>query len=336
MSRLPRRTDWTASRSTSSSEEALNRLDKLDRWTDEFLAYVRFEKGLADNTVVAYGRDLALWRAFCDATSIDPATADVSDLTTFLQRLRAGRAPASRPFSPATIARVRVSLRAFFRFLVREGRVESDPTSTLGAPTQPRSLPKAIAIDDVERLLDMPANDLLGRRDRAILEVLYGTGLRISELAALDVDDVDLDAGSVLVRSGKGKKARVVPIGRAGRRAVGDYLTLSRPALTMRLSGGPASHRAALFLNARGGRLSRQGCWKILTGYARAAGIEERVSPHTLRHSFATHMLDAGADIRVVQELLGHASLTTTQVYTLVSTERLREVYLTSHPRARG
>jgi integrase/recombinase XerD len=169
-----------------------------------------------------------------------------------------------------------------------------------------------------------------------MLEVLYGTGVRISELGALDVDDVHLDDGSVLVRSGKGNKARMVPMGRAARKAVGDYLTITRAELIKKAAGKNADGHAALFLNARGGRLSRQGCWKILKGYARLGGMESKVSPHTLRHSFATHMLDAGADIRAVQELLGHASLATTQVYTLVSDQRLREVYLTSHPRARA
>jgi len=276
-----------------------------------------------------------LWRAFVADSNTDPAKVKAKDLTAFLERVRAGHPPASRPLSPSTVARLVVSLRALYRFLTREGRVTNDPTATLGVPKQSRSLPKAIPIEDVERLIDLPAPDLLGRRDRAILETLYATGLRISELAALDVDDVDPSEGSVLVRSGKGGKGRVVPMGRQARSAVGDYLTVSRPELakrqTTRSGGG-----GAMFLNARGGRLSRQGCWKILKGYARTAGIEDRVSPHTLRHSFATHMLDAGADIRVVQEMLGHASLATTQVYTLVSDQRLREVYLTSHPRARG
>jgi integrase/recombinase XerD len=229
-----------------------------------------------------------------------------------------------------------VSIRAFFRFLVREGYVDSDPTVTLGVPKQARSLPKAIPIEEVERLIGLPDTSPLGRRDRAILEVLYGTGVRISELAALDVDDVDIEQGSALIRSGKGNKTRIVPMGRAARSAVGEYLTTTRPELVKKRTAASRAGGAALFLNARGGRLSRQGCWKILKGYARAGGLEEKVSPHTLRHSFATHMLDAGADIRAVQELLGHASLTTTQVYTLVSDQRLREVYLTSHPRARG
>jgi integrase/recombinase XerD len=182
-------------------------------------------------------------------------------------------------------------------------------------------------------LVEAPNKDLLGRRDRAILEVLYGAGVRISELVALDVDDVDLDEPSILVRAGKGNKARRLPLGRAARRALEAYLSLTRPELAVR--GTASKARGALILNARGGRLSRQGCWKILKGYARAAGLADRVSPHTLRHSFATHMLDAGADIRAVQELLGHASVATTQVYTLVSDRRLREVYLASHPRAR-
>jgi integrase/recombinase XerD len=323
----------TPSRSTSSSEASLRRLDS---WIDEFISFARFEKGLSDNTVAAYRRDLQTWRAFCAAAKADPGAIRPATLTSYLERLRAGKPPANQPLSPATVARHVVSVRALYRFLVREGHLSADPTVALGVPRQPRSLPKAIPIADVERLIDLPAADLLGRRDRAILEVLYGTGVRISELAALDVDDLDIDAGSVLVRSGKGGKGRIVPVGKAARRAVGDYVTVTRPELTKKLKGGPAGHRAALFLNARGGRLSRQGCWKILKAYARVAGLEDKVSPHTLRHSFATHMLDAGADIRVVQELLGHANVTTTQVYTLVTDSRLREVYLTSHPRARG
>jgi integrase/recombinase XerD len=174
----------------------------------------------------------------------------------------------------------------------------------------------------------------MGRRDSAILETLYGAGLRISELVSLDVDDLDLEEGSVLVRTAKGGRARRIPLGRAACETTGAYLTITRPDLATRAPAGAPS--GALWLNARGGRLTRQGTWKLIKGYARLAGLDEAVTPHTLRHSFATHMLDAGADIRVVQELLGHASLTTTQIYTLVSQSRLREVYLTSHPRARN
>lgn len=322
--------------SPSHSKTPSSALGRLDGWIDEFISYIRFEKGLAENTVAAYRRDLLLWRAFCADAKADPRRVTADDLTSFLERLRAGKAPASKPFSPSSVARLVVSLRALYRFLLREGRVDVDPTAGLGVPKLPRSLPKAIPLEDVERLIDLPDTSPLGRRDKALIEILYGTGLRISELAALDVDDIDIDAGTLLVRAGKGNKSRVVPVGRAARKAVADYLTVTRADLVKKGSARSAQDRSALFLNARGGRLSRQGCWKILKGYARTGGLEDKVSPHTLRHSFATHMIDAGADIRAVQELLGHASLATTQVYTLVSDQRLREVYLTSHPRAKA
>lgn len=319
----------TADRSATSRRDR-----RLENWIDEFVSYVRSEKGLADNTVAAYRRDLELWRSFCALKSLDPAAVKTSNLTNFLEHLRNGKKPASKPMSPSSVARVLVSVRSFFRFLVREEYISDDPTLKVGSPKRARSIPKAIPLEDVERLVELPPKDLLGRRDRAILETLYGAGLRISELVALDVDDVDLDEGSVLVRSGKGSKGRRVPVGRAAIGAVGDYLTITRKELARKSTKGAAG--GGLFLNARGGRLSRQGCWKILKKYARAGGLGEKVSPHTLRHSFATHMLDAGADIRVVQELLGHASLSTTQVYTLVSDSHMREVYVASHPRARG
>jgi len=298
------------------------------------VSYVRLEKGLSDNTVDAYRRDLLAWREFCGLHGVRGLDASPDDVTAYLDALRKGAPPATRPLSPASVARMLVVVRAFYRFLTREGKIDVDPTGRVGVPRRPRSLPKAIPLDDVERLLTQPGEDLLGARDKAILEVLYGTGVRISELANLDVDDVDTRARTVLVRSGKGAKSRLVPLGRVARSALEAYLTRSRPELARRQSKQKPG--GALFLNARGGRLSRQGSWKILKGYARLAGLEDRVSPHTLRHSFATHMLDRGADIRVVQELLGHASLATTQVYTLVSDRRLREVYLSSHPRARG
>jgi integrase/recombinase XerD len=320
--------------SPSRSSTSSSALGRLDGWIDEFISYIRFEKGLSENTVAAYGRDLNLWREFCATAKVDPRAVKPKDLTVFLELLRAGKPPASKAFSPSSVARLVVSLRGLYRFLLREGRVDSDPTAGLGVPKLPRSLPKAIPIEDVERLIELPDSSPLGRRDKALLEVLYGTGVRISELAALDLDDVNIDDGSVLVRAGKGNKARLVPMGRAARRAVGDYLTVTRADLVKKSK--QSTGQAALFLNARGGRLSRQGCWKILKGYARAGDMADKVSPHTLRHSFATHMLDAGADIRAVQELLGHASLATTQVYTLVSDQRLREVYLTSHPRAKS
>ncbi|CAN5519811.1 site-specific tyrosine recombinase XerD [soil metagenome] len=284
------------------------------------------------NTIAAYRRDLRAWRSFLAETSIDPLRVEPQALTAYLERLRG--ASAAGPLAPSSVARRLVSVRGLYRFLLREKAVELDPTARLGTPKRPRSLPKAIAVEDVIRLIEAPDQGLLGRRDRAMLETLYGAGLRISELIALDVDDVDLDERSVSVRGGKGGKDRRVPVGRAAVDAVGRYLALSRPVLVTRSHG--ATSRGGLWLNSRGARLSRQGCWKVLKRQASAAGLGERVSPHTLRHSFATHLVDAGADIRVVQELLGHASLATTQVYTLVSDGRLREVYLSSHPRARG
>jgi integrase/recombinase XerD len=310
------------------------RSTRFDRWIDEFLSYIQFEKGLAANTVQSYRRDLTLLAKYCDELDVDGAAVTESDLTDLLERLRTGEFPASKPFAPSSVARILVSLRSFYRFALREKGLETDPTAKLGAPKQPRSIPKAIPLEDVERMLDQPDGSLLGARDRAILETLYGAGLRISELVGLDVDDIDLDEGTVLIRSGKGSKSRRVPLGRQAVAATGAYLTGTRPELLK--GAGVRRSAGAAFLNARGGRLTRQGCWKILKSYARRAGLGEKVSPHTLRHSFATHMLDAGADIRVVQELLGHASLATTQVYTLVSDRRLREVYLASHPRAKG
>lgn len=294
------------------------------------MTYLRFERGLADNTIAAYRRDLVVWQRFCDERGIDATSASGADVTDYLEHLRS-RSADGGSYSPSSVARMIVSLRSFHRFLVREGLATTDPTAKVGSPKRPRSIPKAIPLDEVERLLELPSPDPLGRRDRAILETLYGAGCRISELVNLDVDDLDIDEGSILIRSGKGGKSRRVPVGRAARAAVADYLTTVRPGLARKAQRSTP----ALFLNARGSRLSRQGCWKILRRYAEVAGLEDRVSPHTLRHSFATHMLDAGADIRVVQDLLGHASLATTQVYTLVSDSKMREVYYSSHPRAR-
>jgi len=223
-----------------------------------------------------------------------------------------------------------VAVRGLHRFAHREGLTTGDPAREVRPPSPVRRLPKAIAIEEVERLLEAAGADgtPAALRDRALLELLYGTGARISEVVALSVDD--LQRGSGLVRlDGKGGKQRMVPVGSYAQRAVDGYLVRGRPALAAAGTGGPA-----LFLNARGGRLSRQSAWAVLVAAAGRAGLSGRVSPHTLRHSFATHLLDGGADVRVVQELLGHASVTTTQVYTLVTVDTLREVYATAHPRA--
>jgi integrase/recombinase XerD len=283
--------------------------------------------------VAAYRRDLELWRRFCALAEVHPARPSAADLTSFLERARAGGAPFASATAPSTASRLIVSLKSLYRFLARDGEIAADPTATLGTPRRPRALPRAIGVEDVGRLVEAPPPTLLGRRDRALLETLYGAGVRSSELVALDLDDIDLEERTALVRGGKGNKDRLVPIGRAAGEALVSYIMRSRPELARRSRSGA---QGALWLNARGARLTRQGSWKILKQHARAVGLGDRVTPHTLRHSFATHLLDAGADIRVVQELLGHASLTTTQVYTLVTDPQLRDVYLSSHPRARG
>jgi integrase/recombinase XerD len=224
-----------------------------------------------------------------------------------------------------------VAVRGLHRFAVREGLASADPARELRPPTPPRSLPKAITVEQVEMLLDAAGFDdtSLALRDRALLELLYATGARISEAVGLDVDELDLETGSVRL-FGKGSRERVVPVGRFARTAIESYLVRARPLL----SAGGGRGGAAVFLNSRGGRLSRQSAWAVLRAAADKAGLRVDVSPHTLRHSFATHLLDGGADVRVVQELLGHASVATTQIYTLVTVERLREVYAAAHPRA--
>jgi integrase/recombinase XerD len=231
-----------------------------------------------------------------------------------------------QPFAAATVARTLVAVRGLHRFLVREGLTGVDPSVEVTGPRLPRPLPKALPLEAVERLLAAPVgDDPPALRDRAMLEVLYGAGLRISELVDLDVDDVELESGSVRA-FGKGRRERIVPLGRPARRAVEAWLVRGRPGLTPE---GPA-----MFVNLRGGRLTRQGAWKVVRRHGEAAELADDVSPHTLRHSYATHLLDGGADVRIVQELLGHASVNTTQIYTMVSRARLREVYERAHPRA--
>jgi integrase/recombinase XerD len=233
-----------------------------------------------------------------------------------------------------------VAVRGLHAFAVAEGLAQSDPATAVRPPPPPRRLPKAISVAEVEKLLAAACTGPSGLRDRALLELLYGTGARISEAVSLDVDDLDLSGGespgslaSAVRLNGKGGKQRLVPVGTFARQAVEAYLVRARPALASAARGGQPS--PALFLNARGGRLTRQGAWGALRAAAGRAGLAH-VSPHVLRHSFATHLLDGGADVRVVQELLGHASVTTTQVYTLVTVDKLREVYAAAHPRAIG
>ncbi len=295
-----------------------------------YVDHLVVERGLADNTLKSYRRDLRRYLAFLTSRGVeDLAGVDEGTVSEFLAHLREGDAD-HPPLSAASAGRAVVAVRGFHRFAVRDGLTTVDPSAAVRPPAPAKRLPKALPVADVERILEAAGapGTALALRDRALLELLYGCGARISEAVGLDVDDLDLDAESVLLR-GKGSKERVVPFGSMAREAVAAYLVRARPALVV---GGTGN--AALFLNARGGRLSRQSAWTVLVRAAERAGVTAEVSPHTLRHSFATHLIDGGADVRVVQELLGHASVTTTQVYTLVTVDSLREVYATAHPRA--
>ncbi|NED98343.1 site-specific tyrosine recombinase XerD [Phytoactinopolyspora alkaliphila] len=297
-----------------------------------YLDHLAVERGLAANTLASYRRDLRRYVEFLAALGrVEPTDVLESDVMAFLRNLREG-SDAYPALGASSAARTVVAVRGLHRFLCREGMTDVDPARTVRPPAPPRRLPKAIPLDQVERLLAAAAvgDGPRALRDRALLELLYGCGSRISEAVGLDRDDVDLETGTVVLR-GKGGKTRIVPVGSYATSALEAYTVRGRPGL---LGSGPGT--PALFLNARGGRLSRQSAWTVLRSAAERAGLGTTVSPHTLRHSFATHLLDGGADVRVVQELLGHASVTTTQVYTLVTVDHLREVYAAAHPRARG
>jgi integrase/recombinase XerD len=309
--------------------------DELDGLLAEYDTWLRVERGLAPNSLAAYRRDL---RRYADYLRRRGVTGDVAGhvngldeaiVAGYVTELQQARTDDGRSrYKESSIARAVAAVRSFHRFCVEEGLLDDDPSGQVGAPRVPQGIPKALTEAEVDALLGaVPGDGPRPQRDRAILELLYAGGLRISELVGLDLGDVDLRDGLVRVM-GKGSKERVVPLGRSAREAVGDYLTTGRPELA-----GRARSRA-LFLNARGGRLTRQGAWLIVRAAGDRAGLGGRLFPHVLRHSCATHMLDRGADIRVVQELLGHASLSTTQVYTKVSPERLRAVYDAAHPRA--
>lgn len=310
----------------------------MDRAVRTYLDHLSVEKGLAANTLLSYRRDLRRYREHLAAAGIeDLEGVTESTVTDFLMRLREGSAD-HPPLSASSAARTVVAVRGFHKFAVSDGLARVDPAAGVKPPSPPKRLPKALPLSDVEAILEAAGapGTPLALRDRALLELLYGTGARISEAIGLDVDDVSGLSGveraddTVLLR-GKGGKERLVPVGTYAREALSAYLVRGRPALVAAGSAvGPG-----LFLNSRGGRLSRQSAWAVLVKAAERAGVTRDVSPHTLRHSFATHLLDGGADVRVVQELLGHASVTTTQVYTLVTVDNLREVFATAHPRAR-
>lgn len=295
-----------------------------------YLDHLAVERGVATNTLAAYRRDLGRYTAYLAGRNIDSLAAiDAVTVSGFLAHLREGDAD-HPPLSASSVARATAAVRGLHRFALDEGLVAVDVSREVHGVAPPRRLPKAIPLEDVERLLDAAGypGTPLAVRDRALLELLYGTGARISEAVGLDVDDLDLTENVVLL-TGKGDKQRRVPVGSYAAAAVSAYLVQSRPGLAAAGRGSPR-----LFLNARGGPLSRQSAWLVLRTAAERAGLAAGISPHTLRHSFATHLLEGGADVRVVQELLGHASIMTTQIYTLVTVDTLREVYASAHPRA--
>ncbi|MBE0011030.1 site-specific tyrosine recombinase XerD [Arthrobacter sp. AET 35A] len=304
------------------------------RLMSEYLQHMAVERGLSVNTLAAYRRDLLRYHRFLAARAITEVQLITRhDISAFAQAISTG-SDGLAPLSPRSAARTVVAVRGLHRFWALEGICTADPAHDVHPPIAGKRLPKAISVDEVTRILEAVNTDTPGgQRDRALLEFLYSTGSRISEAVGLDVDDVSVDEaleGPAVVRLfGKGSKERMVPLGSYAAKAIDSYLVRARPALSANGRGNPA-----LFLNLRGGRLSRQSAWTILKSAAEKAGVTGEVSPHTLRHSFATHLLEGGADVRVVQELLGHASVTTTQVYTLVTADTLREVYAAAHPRA--
>jgi integrase/recombinase XerD len=307
----------------------------LDGQLQGYLDHLTIERGVAANTLSSYRRDLRRYQEHLALRGInDLADVTEPDVSDFLVSLRKGDPNGGTvALSAVSAARALIAVRGLHRFAAAEGIAAIDVARAVKPPTPSRRLPKSLTVDEVLRLLegaggDSPSDGPLTLRNRALLELLYSTGARISEAVGLDVDDIDTQARSAFLR-GKGGKQRLVPVGRPAIEALDAYLVRGRPELVRRGRGTPA-----IFLNARGGRLSRQSAWQVLQDAAERAGITAAVSPHTLRHSFATHLLDGGADVRVVQELLGHASVTTTQIYTLVTVHALREVWAGAHPRA--
>jgi len=310
----------------------------LETQMQGYLDHLAIERGVAANTLSSYRRDLRRYSKHLSDRGIhDLAKVGEDDVSEFLVALRRGDPDSgTAALSAVSAARALIAVRGLHRFAAAEGLAELDVARAVRPPTPGRRLPKSLTIDEVLALLegaggDSPADGPLTLRNRALLELLYSTGSRISEAVGLDVDDIDTQARSVLLR-GKGGKQRLVPVGRPAVQALDAYLVRGRPELARRGLGTSAA--PAIFLNARGGRLSRQSAWQVLQDAAERAGVTSGVSPHMLRHSFATHLLEGGADVRVVQELLGHASVTTTQIYTLVTVHALREVWAGAHPRA--
>jgi integrase/recombinase XerD len=294
----------------------------------DFLAHLEFERGLSRNTLAAYRTDLLQFGRFLAKRGRDATNASPGDLSDFLADLAQGDGNGREPVSTATVHRKAACLRSFYRHLRREEAVDDDPAAELQTPRRGRKLPEVLSYAEVQRLLAQPRGDEpTSIRDRALLELMYASGLRASETISLDVSDVDLEHGIVRA-TGKGSKERLVPVGAKAIAAVRVYLRSGRPELVRE----PDERR--LFLNFRGGPLTRQGLYKVIQRHAREVGLAERMSPHTLRHSFATHLLVGGCDLRSVQEMLGHADVATTQLYTHLSGERIKEVYFKAHPRA--
>ena len=294
----------------------------------DFLAYLEFERGLSRNTLTAYRTDLLQFGAFLAERGTGPVEATGADIADFLSDLARGNG--RPPCGAATLNRKTACLRSFYRHLRRAELIDADPTADVRPPRKGRTLPKVLQLAEVKALLEsVSGSEPADLRDRAILEVMYGCGLRASETIGLEVGTVDLRR-DFLRAYGKGSKERIVPLGRQASIAIQRYLRSGRPAMAA------GSDERALFLNQRGGALTRQGLYKVIQGRARAVGLSEKMSPHTLRHSFATHLLSGGCDLRSVQEMLGHADVATTQIYTHLSAQRIKDVYFDAHPRARG
>lgn len=299
----------------------------LARDLDQYLRHVSIERGLASNTVAAYRRDLDGYVEWLGARGVG----EIRDVTQqhVSEYVRELGSREAAPLTASSLARVLSSVRGLHRFLLEEGAIETDVAREVKPPKLPSRLPKALSVDQVTALLDaVSGDDVQALRDRALLELLYATGARVTEAVSLNVDDV-FDEDIVRLR-GKGNKERIVPLGRFARDALDAYLVRARPVFSVRGTATPA-----LFVGIRGQRVSRQNAWLIIRAAAERAGLAAHVSPHTLRHSFATHLLQGGADVRVVQELLGHSSVATTQIYTMVTADTLRDMYTTAHPRAR-
>jgi integrase/recombinase XerD len=299
----------------------------MSELTLDFIAHLELERGLSRNTLEAYRSDLEQFGRFLERRGIDPLAVGPPDTAAFIGELAAGAG--GRGAAPATVQRKVASLRSFYRYLRREQLLDADPSAELRPPRASGRLPKVLSRDEVGRLLAQPTgSSAAALRDRALLETMYACGLRASEVIGLTIPDLDIEDG-VLRARGKGGKERIVPIGSSALKALREYFDRGRPKL-VGLTDEPR-----VFVNHRGQRLTRQGLYKIVQRHARSAGLERRMSPHTLRHSFATHLLAGGCDLRSLQEMLGHADIATTQIYTHLSTERLRDVYFEAHPRAR-